>query len=157
MGQLGPSLATVGCLENPRARSSAPELPRSPIHLPEGCIQNVRVVRIHNEVNRTGTIITEEDFLPDRTAIGGSEYTTVCTRPERVAERRNVRSLRISRVHSNTPNRMRILQPEMVPGLSTVVGTVYPITLEHVSAELHFTHPNIDDVRIRLRDRHCTD
>jgi hypothetical protein len=52
---------------------------------------------------------------------------------------------------------MRILQPKMVPGVSTVVGTVHPVTLEHVSAELHFTHPDIDDIWIRLRDRHRTD
>ena len=155
--QFRPGLAAVRRLEDPRACSSAPQLPRLPVYLPESRVEHVGIAGIHDEIDGTRAVVAEQYLLPRPAAVGGTEHATVGIRTERMAEGGHVRPVRIGWVHPNAPNRLRVLQAEVAPAPPAVVGPIHAVALKHVRSQLHLAHADVDDVRVRLRDGHRPD
>src|SRR5262249_30367936 len=77
-----PGEATVGRAVQARAGAAAGEAPRLAPHLPEGCEQLVRILRIEHHVDATAVAVAEQHALPGLAAVGGTEDAALVARAE---------------------------------------------------------------------------
>ena len=152
---LAPGVAAVGGLEDPRPLAAAPQAPRLAVHLPERRVQDVRIARVHDQVDRPGVFVAEEDLLPSSAPVAGPEDTALGVGPEGMAERRHVRAVGVGGMDADARDGVGVGEPEVPPTLPAVVRTVDAVALEDVGAQLHLAHADVDDVGVRRghRDR----
>ncbi len=96
--ELGPGIPSVRGLPEPGVRSAAPHLPGFAVHLPDRCVDDVRVLRIEGQVDGSGGIAHVQDPLPALPAVGRAEDAALRVRAERMSERRHVHDALVVRV-----------------------------------------------------------
>src|SRR5262245_50485161 len=64
-----PGIAAVRAAEDAAARSATVQFVRPAVRLPEGGIQDTRVIRIDREIDCAGALVAEEDMLPISAAV----------------------------------------------------------------------------------------
>src|SRR5262249_53575411 len=62
-GDLGPGVAAVGALPQPRPRATALQAVGRALHPPGGGVEHARVVRVHREVDGADLVVDEEDLF----------------------------------------------------------------------------------------------
>ena len=157
VGQFGPGIAAIRRLEDSRTFPAAPQLPGLPVHLPERRIKDVRVVRIHDEIDRASAVVPEQNLVPGPAAVGGPEDAAVGTRAERMSESSHESPLRVGRVHPDPADRLGVLQTDVTPVPPAIVGAIHTVALKHIRSQLHLAHPDVDDVRVRFCNCHRPD
>ena len=155
--ELAPCVAAVGGLEDPRPLAAAPQAPRLAVHLPERRVEDVRINRVHDEVDGSRAFVAEEYLLPGVTPVGGPKDSALGVGPERMAEGRHVHAFRVGRMDADPSDRVGVGQAEVPPALPGIVRAVDAVALEDVGAQLHLAHADVDDVGVGRRDRDRAD
>src|SRR5207302_2653581 len=70
---------------------------------------------------------------------------------------RDVRGIRVARVHADPADVSRVIQAQMRPGLPRVGRAIHAVTVRDVAADAALAHPDVDHVRVRLRDADAAD
>ena len=146
--EVGPRVAAIGGLEDPRPFATAPQAPRLAVHLPQRRVQDVRIARIQDEVDGSRALVAEEHLLPRVSPIGRPEDAALRVGTEGMAERRHVGAVRVGGVDADASDRVGVGEAEVAPGLPGIVRAVDAVALEDVGAELHLAHADVDDVRV---------
>ena len=155
--EFAPRVAAIGGLEDPRSLAAAPQAPRLAIHLPQRRVEDVRIARIHDEVDGPRALVAEEHPLPRLASVGGPEDAALGVGSEGVAEGGDVGAVGVRRMDADAPDRVRVGEAEVPPGRPGIVRAVDAVALKDVGAQLHLAHADVDDVRIRRRHRHRAD
>ncbi len=148
---LRPRAAAVGGLEQSRARPAARELPRNARHFPQRCVQRLWILRIDDQIDRTGLRISEEHAAPRRAAVTRSIDAAGVARLRGIAERCRVDHIRVCWMHTQPGNGQRIGQPGMTPRTTGVDGLIDAVALHHVASQLRLAHTDVDHIGIRRR------
>src|SRR5215469_11486049 len=133
-----PSRTAVG-----RSIKSAPgpavvQAPRSPPCLPQRRKNDIRIVRIKRDVDPTRVFVLIKNLLPSLAAIGRAENSALRIRPIRMPQRRDKHDVWIRRMDNDLPDRPRIMEPDVLPGLPAVERFVNPITVRDVPSNASF-------------------
>src|SRR5581483_110106 len=156
-GDLGPRVAAVVRAEDAAARTTGHELPGPADRLPEGRVDDPRVVRIQGEVDRARPIVPVEHALPGRAAVARAVDAALRVGAVRVPERRDVDGVRVAGMHADLADVARALEPQVRPGRARVGRAVHPVAVRHVAADAALAHPDVDHVRVALGDRDRAD
>ena len=148
-----PGCAAIGRAVEPAPGSAAGETPRRAPRLPQRRKQNVRIPRIERNVDGARVLILIKHFIPGLAAIQRAENSALRVRTKRMPERRHKDNFRVARIHNHLPDRARILQPDVLPGLPCIHRLPHAIAVRNISANAGFARPHIDNVRVRLRHR----
>src|SRR5919106_5256493 len=111
--------------------------------MPQAGVERARVVRVDDEVGRAGLGVAVEDALPALAAVRGAEHAPLGIAPERMPHGSHVHSPAVARVDADARDRLRVLQPEVGPGLAAVGGPVDAVALDDVLAPLHLAGARI--------------
>src|SRR5579872_232867 len=68
-------------------------------------------------------------------------------------KRRNIHNIRILRINDHASNGVRVAQPDELPRLPRICRLVHAVPHNNVSADARLTSPDINNVRIRWRNR----
>ena len=148
-----PGGAIVAGFIQPAPRPAAGQAPWRALRLPERREQNVRIIRIEHQIDRSGFVVLEQHFLPSLSAVVRTKHPAHLIRTVGVPQRRNVHDVRILRIHDNLRDMSRVFQPDVRPGLSAIHGFVHSIAVRNISANARFARAHVNHVRIRRR--HC--
>ena len=148
MRDLGPGVPGIGGLEQSTPRTTAIEIVGAASGLPETCVQDARILRIHAQVAGAGIWTAKQDFVPGLAAISGTEHATLVVGSVRVAERGDVDEVGIVGVHADFRDVAGIRQTEVVPAFAGVGRAVHAVAVGHIAANTAFAHANVNDIRI---------
>ena len=152
VGDFGPGVATVHGLEDAAALSAADEAPGRPPGLPDGGVQDARVVGVHGQVHGPGVLAAEQDTLPVGSAVFRAEHAPLVVGAVGVPQGCHVHQVGIGGMHPHPGDVPGVGQADVGPGLAAVGGTVHPVPVGHVPADAGFPHAGIDDVGVGGRD-----
>ncbi len=130
---------------------------RRAVHLPQAGVERVGRAGIHREIDRARLRVSEQHPIPRLAAVARAEDASLLGGRIRVAEHRRIDEVRVLRVDANARDGHRVGQPDVGPRLPAVGCPVDAVALDDIAPQLHFAHPDVDDIRIRLRDRHGAD
>ena len=103
--ELLPRRAGVGRLVDRAAGPAAVEAERLAQPLVGRGVEHLRIARIHHEVGRAGERVDVEHLRPRAAGVGGLEHAALgILRPE-VADRRDVRDVRVGGIEHDAPDR----------------------------------------------------
>ena len=157
-GDLLPRLTTVDRLEHPATRTAGVQRPRGAIRIPERRIQNVRIIRIKNQIRNAHIFIAIQDFLPALAAVRGLEHATLLVRPERMPQHANPDDVRIRRVNTHAVHMVLHVEERVAgPRLASVLRHPDAVARGRIAANITLAAAHPDDVRVRGRDRNGTD
>ena len=162
-GSPGARVSSVQCsppsvlLNSPRARTAARHLPRDAVRLPERGVQDVRVLRVHRQVDRAALVVAVQHLPPRLPAVRRLEHAALGVAPRRVPEGRDVGDVGVLRIDADLRDRLRLGEAEVRPRLAAVGGAVDAVALHDVAADAGLAHPDVDHVGVRLRHRHRAD
>src|SRR5207248_1417623 len=154
---LGPGIAAIGRAEEPAPLAARDQLPGSADRLPERRVQDPWIVRIDREIDGAGSIAPIEHLLPRPATVARSEHAALGVAPVRVPECRDILGIGVARVHADPADVPRVIQAQMRPGLSRVGRAIHAVTVRDVAANAALAHPDVDHVRVRLRDADAAD
>ena len=122
---------------------------------PHGGEELVRVVLVHQQLDRAGRIRDEEDVLPGLAAVARAVDAPLRVRAEGVPGRGEVREVGVVRVDANAPDLARLAQAQVAPGRAVVVGAVHAASRRDIAADRVGARAHVEDVRVggRHRDR----
>ena len=152
-----PSVATVHRTPESAVRSAAGEVPEVSSHLPDGGEQHAGVVRVYCEVCRAGVLALVQDVFPVLAAVNGPEHAALEVRAEGVTERADVNDVGVGRVNPDAGDVAGVLESEVLPGSSSVVGPVHAISVADVEADARLAHASVHDRRVGVRHGDRTD
>ena len=153
-GDLLPTLTTVDRLEHATTRTAGVQRPRGAIRIPERRIQNVRIVRIKNQIRNAHILIAIQDFLPALAAVRGLEHATLLVRPERMPQHANPDDVRIRRVNTHAVHMVLHVEERVAsPRLASVLRHPDAVARGRITANITLAAAHPDDIRIRGRDR----
>ncbi len=89
---------------------------------------------IDGHVHATRVLVFVEDLLKGLAAVGRAEDPALGTGPVRMAEGRNVETLRIVGIDGNRRDLLRVAQTEVLPCLARVLGAIHAVTGGEVGA-----------------------
>src|SRR6185436_6699343 len=155
--QLGPGVAAVGALPQPRARAATLQAVRGTPHAPERGIEDARIGRVHRQVDGARVAVDEVDALPGLAAVLRAVDAAHVVGTEEVAEDRGVDQVRVFRVDADARDDPRVVQAGVLPGAAGVGRLPDAVALGHVAADGLFAGAGVDHVRISRRDRDGAD
>jgi hypothetical protein len=94
----------------------------------------------------------EQRLRPRLAAIHGSIDAAHMTRPERMTHGRDVRDVRVRRMHPDRADLLTVHQADLLPGLAAIGRAIDPRAVREILAEPRFARPGPDDVRITRRN-----
>src|SRR6516165_1665659 len=148
-----PADSPIARTVEPTSRTSAREIPGLPPGLPQGCVDDARIMRIETDIDRTGVLILVEHLGPGLAAIGSAKYAALGIWSEGVAQCRDQHDVRIVRVDDQRPDLPRVPEADVAPGFTPIDRLVDAVSVSHVSAWSGFTGAHIDDGVIGRCDR----
>ena len=155
--QFAPGEAAVGRAEQPAARPAAGEIPGLATHLPQGGVDDLRVVRVEGDVDGAGVLVAVEHLGPGLAAVGGAEHAAFGVGPEGVADGGDQHDVGIGRIDDDGADLAGVLQPDIGPGLAGVGRLVDPVAVADIAPQVALAAPDIDHVVVGRGDRHCAD
>src|ERR1700730_3369884 len=138
-------------------RSAAREKPRLPARLPKGREDNVRIVRIENNVDAAGVLILTQYFGPRLSAISRSKNSTLRIRPKRMTESGDQNNVGISWIDNQRTDLPRIFQTDVFPRFPGIDRFVNTDPAGGISANCPFARARVHDVVVRRRYGNCAD
>src|SRR6267378_5173707 len=114
------------------------------------------ISRLKTEIHRCGKTVFVQHFLPAPPAVRRPENSSLFVRSGTMAHRRNQDDIRIVRIDQDSSDMSRVLQSEVLPVFPAVKGFVNSISIAAVGKNRIHTRSNVDDVRIRRRQRQRT-
>src|SRR3954447_4905974 len=110
-------------------------------------------MRIEREIDSSGVIIAIQNLLPGLSAVTRTENTALFVRAVRMPKRNHVNDIGVLWIDADSGNCLRILEPQLMPGLTCISGLVHTVALHDVAPQFCFAHPDVHGVRVRFRDR----
>ena len=148
-----PRVAGVRRLPDRAPRAPALEEVRPAHALPTRRPQDVRVPRMHVDVDEPGLVGHEVDALPRVAAVGGPVQAPLLVVAPRVAERGHVDPIRLRRMDDDAPDRLRVLETFELPREAAVNGLVDPAPRRDRVPRILLPRPRPHDVGVAGRDR----
>ena len=124
---------------------------------PHAGIQDARVVLFDGDVRAAGILVDVQHLIPRGTSIGGFEYAAFFIRPPLAPEGAYIRHVRIMRIHHDTLDALRLLQPEVRPRLAAIHRPVHAPSIAHAVARIPLARADPQDVVIRGCDGEGSD
>src|SRR6266481_2356068 len=115
-----PSGTIVAGFIETAARASADCCPGIALRLVESSEQDVRIGRNESEVDGSGLVVLEENFLPRFAAVGGTEDSARFVGAVSVTHRRDEEDVGICRMDDDPGDVSRILEADVRPGLAAI-------------------------------------
>ena len=116
----------------------------------------MRIVGIECNVDSARVLVLVQNLFPVLASIGGAKDSAFGIRPKRVAQRGYEDNIRILRIDDHFPDRPRIMQPDIFPGLPAIDCFVNSIAMRDVAANAGLARSHVNDVWIRRRDRQAS-
>src|SRR5260370_22245151 len=117
--------------------------PRRPACLPKRCKNRLRSRRFERHIDCCGVFIAKEDFLPALPSIYRTEDAALLVRPVGMTQCSDENFVCIPRVHYDSPDLSRILQPDVRPCLAAVRGLVHPIPVGNRGTHVGFAGAHV--------------
>src|SRR5437868_6095800 len=150
-------LAPVSGFEDSALRSTRHELPWRAVRVPYRCINNFRIRWIENQIECSGRIAAEKNFLPGLSSIDRFEDAALGIRPEYVTERGHVNDVRIFRIDSHPPDLLAFRKSDVRPRLAGVSRLEDAVAMRNVTANRRLARSDVNDVGIRFTHRNRAD
>ena len=127
--QLLPRRAAVGRLEDAAARAvrRRVRVPRRTSRIPESRVHDLRIRRIDHHLDGTDVLVLVEHLLPRLAAIDRLEDAALGTRRVQMPDRRHEHDVRILRVHRDSADVLRVVEPDVRPCLASVGRLVHAV------------------------------
>src|SRR6267154_1803263 len=124
-----PMVAPITRAIQPAARAvrRSVDAPRRPSRLPQRCVNHFRIAGLESKIDRARVFVLKQNLLPALSSIFRTENAALRVRPISMPHRRHENFVRVTRVHEDSPDLPRILQPHVFPRLAAVSGLVHPI------------------------------
>ena len=100
-------------------------------------------------------VVAEEHPTPGLSAVFRTEDAALLVRAGWMAEGGDINEIGIRRMHPYTRDRLRIRESHMRPRFARVGSFVDAIALHNVAAQARLTHSDVDNIRVRFRNRDC--
>jgi len=155
-----PGRTAVGRLVNRRTvivRLVARVVPRLANPLPGRGVERIRLGGMHDEIDYTGALVTIEDLLPGLAAVGGLVDTAIGVVRPFVPGGSHIDDVGVGRVDLDTGNRVRVGQPHVLPGVTTVDRLVDPRARHRRTENVGLACAHPDDVLVGRRQGDVTD
>ena len=151
-------IAPVNRAIQPAARSirRRVDAPRRPPCLPQRCVNRSWIPRFERQINRARVFVMKQNFLPTLSAIFRAEHPSLLVRPVRMPQRGDENLVYVPRVHDDSPNLPRVLQPDVHPRFAAVRGLVHSIPVGNRRAHVRLARAHVNHVRIRWHYRDCS-
>ena len=140
--------AAVGTFPDTGMRACAVEIPGFACALPDGGVQDIRVLWIGHEINGAGRFVAEEAALPGFTAVGGFEHAAFGVIGVEVAEYGDPEDVGIGGVQHDAPDVVAFGQAALLPGFAAVGAAVDARAGVGGAAAVHFARTDPDDIAL---------
>ena len=158
IGQLLPRAAAVRRLPDPAVIAGAFHGPAAaPQPVPASGVQDVRVRRIHDQVNERDRIVYEECVLPRLAPVGGLIDAALGARAPEVPHRRDVDDVRILRMHDDAADVAHPLERHPLELLAPVGGLIDAVTPAVGAERIALTGADPHVLRIGWRNHDVAD
>ena len=142
---------------DPAPRTAAVEPPRAPAALVHGREDRLRVGHVHGQIDRAGVLVDEEHEFPVLAAVGGAVDAPLRVRSPQVPDRRHICHVRVARMDLDSPDVVRVLQPQVRPGAPRVGGAVDAVAPRRALPVVGLAGADPHHVRVGRRDGHGAD
>ena len=149
---LGPRLATIHALPHRRTGAATLERVWRAQPFPARRPNDFRIARVQCDVHKTGFIADELDQLPRLAAVSGLVQPAFRIRLPRRAERCDVYSIWVARMHHDAADVLRLLKPHQRPMQSAVGGLINAATWLNRIARVRFARARPHLIRVTRRD-----
>src|SRR5579862_4089877 len=103
-------------------------------------------MRIECYVDAACVFVFVENFFPGLSAIGGAENPALRVRAVWMSQRRYEHDVRIRRIDDDLADGARIAQPNILPGLAAIQGSINSVAVGNVSADAGLSRANVQYV-----------
>ncbi len=155
--QFRPGIAAIGRLPDAGVLAAADQLVRVALRLPDGGVEDARIIRVHRDVVRTRPVALAQHEVPRLAAILRAIDTALRVRPPGVAEGRDIDDVRVLRMDADFADMAGRGEAHIAPRLAAVGGLIDAIPMRDITANRRLAHPRIDDVRVGLGDGNRAD
>ncbi len=149
---LGPAVAAVSRLPEAGALAAALEAVGRALRLPEGGVEDVRVVGVDRQVVAARAVTPMEHPLPGPTAVAGAEDAALRVASPGVAERRDVDDVGVAGVDDDVGDVAGVGEADVGPGAAAVGRLVDAVAVRDVRADRRLAGAGVDHVRGGLGD-----
>src|SRR2546422_10960557 len=132
------------------------ERPTRAVAFPHRGEQDMRILRIENNVDSAGAVIEIENFFPRFAAIARAEDAALRVGAVGMAEGSDEGDIRIRGMDDDGADVAGVLQADVVPSLAAVVRTIDAIAEGDVAADASFARTNVNHVGIGIGDGNGT-
>ena len=156
-GKLLPAVAPVAAAVDPAFAGPRDHRPGLALGSPHGGVELVRVVLVHQQLDRPGRVRHEEDVFPRLPAVAGAVDAALRVRAEGVAGSGEVRDVGVARVDADAADLAGVAKAEVAPGGAVVVGAVDAAAGRDVAADGVGAGADVEDGRVGGRHRDGAD
>src|SRR5437867_2420937 len=128
------------------------ERPGRAVAFPHRGEEDMRILRVENDVDAAGAVVEIENFFPRFAAIARAEDAALRVSAVGMAEGSDEGDIGIGRMDNDGADVAGVFQADVVPGFAAIVGTIDAITEGDVAADASFATAHVDDIRIRIGD-----
>ena len=159
LGQAAERSSSVGRLVDAAlvAEAAAGEGPRGPPPGVEGGVHDVRVRRIEDDVDASVVLVDLQDRLPGLAAVNRPIEPALLVRVPQVAHDRGVYDVGVLRMDGQAGDVARVVQAQVGEALAGVGRLVDPVSPAGRVAPVPLAAADVDDDRVRGRDRDTAD
>src|ERR1700722_3258614 len=140
---LFPGIAAVGAFPQTGAGSAAFEAVRRAFDAPRARIDDARIVRIEDQIDRADFIVDEEHVFPGRAAVVAAKNAALLARAVEMAEGCDVDEVGVLRMDADARDRARIFKTDVFPSLASVGGLPHAVAMRDVAANRLFAAADI--------------
>src|SRR5207247_6307108 len=109
-------------------------------------VENVAVVRIHDDIRKSGVLVDVLHLVPGLTAVCCLVNAALFIRSEEMSQRSNIDGLWILRIDHYPADALRILQSDIGEGFATVDGLVDAVAECRCLTVIRFAGADVDDI-----------
>src|SRR5262249_21968385 len=120
-------------------------------------VEQLRVLRVHRQIDEAGILVDELHLRPGLAAVGGLVDAALLVRRPEVAQRRDVHDVGVLRVDDDAADVARLLETDVLPGLAAVGGLVHAVAPRDAVARVVLAGADPHDVGVGRRHRDGTD
>ncbi len=158
--QFLPGYSSVRGFENTAVWPPGIKAPGLTQPLPEADVENVRILRVHNEVNSASLAVIRQSFgqlLPGLSTVLGLEQTAIPGIAPGVAGCGRINDIGVSRMSDDPADRLRGFKAHPGECFASVIGFIDTVAPGNAVSAAFLTCSHPDDIRILLEERHIAD
>ena len=115
-----PGFSRVSSLPDSRAWTAAVETPRCPATLIRSSVEGFGIRLIDNEISKARVFVNELDVVPGLAAVRCLVDPALLVRAKQVTKNGHINGVRVFGIDDNAGDRLRVLEPHLCKGLTTV-------------------------------------